>query len=175
VEPVERRGDDDQRARVETALDTAANEAAKRAVYKTASRAAGGYFLLLLFLLIGAVLYQRATNERLDTASRRLDSSEMRACERLQSQRERTNVSEARQYLLLHAVTLSPTASRQVKDRFETLAGTTLYDPPTDCHAAVSAPSSYAHPPSIPFHALPLKYAQSVVTAAKQKRPQPTP
>lgn len=171
----ERRVDPVTRERVDHALDVAATRAARKATRRTVRRAAGGYFLLLLFLLIGASVYQNTINHRLDRTIRQNVASEMRSCERVQAQRERTNVSEARQYLLLHAVTLSSTASRQVKARFGALANTTLYDPPTNCPAAVMTPQTYQRPPTIAFHALPLSYAQAIVTAAQKKRPQPTP
>jgi hypothetical protein len=153
---VERRDNGEERDRFDKALEIAAVEAARRA----ARRAAGGYFAFVLIVLVGAVFYQRSVNADLDTAARRaavaahtaavtaarVDSAELRACERLQVQRERTNVSEARQYLLLVAVTKSPRASRMVRDRYGALARTTLYDPPTDCREAVSRPNTYRRP-----------------------------
>jgi hypothetical protein len=165
--PVERRSDDVERERVDRALEHAATEAARGAARRTARRAAGGYFALLFVLLVGSVLYQQATNKR-------LNDSELRACERVQTQRERGNVSEARQYLLLRAIAESPRASKAVKDEYTVLYRTTLYDPPTDCRSAVGHPGSYRRPPSIPFYALPKVFPNAVVKAAKDKRPQPT-
>jgi hypothetical protein len=181
----ERRDDNGDRERFDKALEVAAVEAARR----TARRATGGYFAFVLVVLVGAVFVQRGINDDLDTAARkaaaaartaavtaaRVDSAELRACERLQAQRERTNVSEARQYLLLVAVTKSPRASRMVRERYGALARTTLYDPPTDCREAVSRPNTYRRPASVPYSALPASYVASVVQAAKAKRPQPTP
>lgn len=166
--PDDRRENPEIRARVGEALDTAATEAARRAARKTAKRAAGGYFALILFLLLGAGAWQWNTNQR-------LERSETRACERLQAQRERTNVSEARQYRLLSAVAKSPRASNVVKVTYRGLASTTLYDPPTDCEEAVRHPRGYRRPASIPYTALPASFAESVVIAAREKRPQPTP
>jgi hypothetical protein len=165
--PVERRTDNVERARVDHALETAATQAARHAARRTASRAAGGYFLLLFVLLVGSVLYQQSTNTR-------LNDSELRACERVQNQRERANVSEARQYLLLRAIAESPRASKTIKDEYTVLYRTTLYDPPTDCRSAVGHPGTYRRPPSIPFYALPKSFPNAVVKAAKDKRPQPT-
>lgn len=181
----DRRTNGDERARIDAALELAAREAAR----KTALRAAGGYFLLLFVLFVGAVFYQRSVNADLDSAARkaavaahtaavtaaRVDSAELRACERLQAQRERTNVSEARQFLLFRAVVASPRASKMVRDRYGALARTTLYDPPTDCGDAVARPNTYRRPASVPFHALPSSYVEAVVQAAKDKRPQPQP
>jgi hypothetical protein len=182
---VERRGNGEGRDRFDEALELAATKAARKA----ARRAAGGYFAFVLVVLVGAVLYQRSVNADLDNAARkaaiaahtaavtaaRVDSAELRACERLQAQRERTNVSEARQYLLLRAVVASPRASKMVRERYGALANTTLYDPPADCPAAVNRPNSYKRPPSVPFYALPTRYVEALVLAAKDKRPQPTP
>jgi hypothetical protein len=148
------------------ALELAALEAAAKAARitardvarKAARRAAVAYLLLFSFLLAGAVAWQSVTNSRLRhaasvaaAASERLDRSEMRACERLQAQRERINVSEARQYLLLRAIATSPRASAKVADRYDALSRTTLYDPPTDCEAAVRHPNTYRRPASTSF------------------------
>src|SRR4051812_23470396 len=97
------RRSEEARARVESALDTAALEAARDAARRTALIAAGGYFLLLLFLLIGVALYKSATKGR-------LDRSELRAGERAHLQRDRANVPDARQYLLMVAITQAPRA-----------------------------------------------------------------
>lgn len=172
---VDRRENDVARERVNMALSAAAQQAAHEAARKTARRAARGYFVLLLFLLIGAGLYQRSVNHELDQAAERLDRGEIVQCERVQTQRESTNVSEARQFLLLSAVAASPRASDMVKARYRVLANTTLYAPPTDCPEAVAHPETYRRPPSLPFYALPISYVESVVQAAKDKRPQPTP
>jgi hypothetical protein len=151
-------------------LDRIADDAVRR----TVRRAAGGYFALLFVLLVGAIAYQATVNRKLDAANARLQRAEIRACERLQAQRERTNVSEARQYLLLEAVAASPRATKKVKDEYKALASTTLYDPPTDCVAAVKRPVAYERPPSVPYSSLPV-FAERVVMAAKAKRPQPIP
>lgn len=160
----DQRVDSDLRDRIDTALLDSAQDAAR----KTARIAAGGYFLLLLFLLVGAVFYQRAANKR-------IESAELTACERVQVQRERANVSEARQYLLLSTIAESPRASRPVRVEYAGLASTTIYDPPTDCSEAVRQPDSYQRPPSIQFSVLPREFADAIVQAAKDKQPQPTP
>lgn len=174
----ERRTDPAARDRVQEVIDEATYEAARGA----AIRVGAIVFFALLSLFVGATIWQRNVNHRVDRAvaqiratNDRLDRAEMRACERLQAQRERTNVSEARQFLLLHAVTLSPTASPQVKRRFGTLERTTVYDPPTDCGDAVLHPNTYRRPGSVSFSRLPQPYAEAVVKAAKDHRPQPTP
>jgi hypothetical protein len=83
----------------------------------------------VLIVLIGAVFVQRGINDDLDTAARkaavaartaavtaaRVDSAETRACERVQLQRERTNVSEARQYLILSNAVTNPRTPRRIR------------------------------------------------------------
>lgn len=180
----------DSAEHINHALELAALEAAAKAARvtardvarKAARRAAVAYLLLFSFLLAGAVAWQSVTNSRLRhaanvaaRASSRLDQSEMRACERLQAQRERINVSEARQYLLLRAIATSPRATKRVAARYDALSRTTLYDPPTDCATAVRHPNSYRRPVSVSFYALPNAYVEAVVLAAKEKRPQPIP
>lgn len=168
----EQRTDPVLRRRIDQALVDAATDAARR----TARVAAGGYFVLVLFLLAGAIAYQRNTNER-------LDRSEMFACERVQLQRERTNVSEARQFLLMTAIAEAPRASEPVRDEYAGLARTARYDPPTDCRAAVRHPGSYRRPPSVLFvdardgerGEFPGRFARAVVRAAQEGRPQPVP
>jgi hypothetical protein len=134
-------------------------------------------FLALLSLIIGATVWQR-------TVTARLDRSETRACERLQTQRERANVGEARDYLLMVAITRAPKASKMVRDEYAGLARTARYDPPTDCPDAVRRPNSYRRPASVPYCAaddprlrcspsLPTAFARSIVRAAQEGKPQP--
>jgi hypothetical protein len=164
------------RSRVEDALELAALQAAREAARKTARRAAGGYFMLLFTLLVGAAYYQHATNAR-------LDRSELFACERVQLQRERANVSDARQYLLMVAIAEAPRASRSVREEYAGLARTARYDPPTECPAAVRRPNSYRRPASVPYCAADGRgcrvgsgvFARSVVRAAQEGRAQPEP
>ena len=171
LDPRERRTDSDTR----DALDTAAQRAAEKATRRTARRAAGGYFLLILFLLLGAGAYQVNTNRKLDAANDRLERAELGACQRLQGQRERSNVSEARQFLLLDAIAKSPRASTQVKTEYGRLSRTTLYAPPTDCPEAVARPLSYERPEDRRYAEMPKQFAEAVVTAADEGRPQPVP
>jgi hypothetical protein len=181
---VDRRQGDARREEIETALDTAATKAAEKAARRTANRAAGGYFLLLAFLLAGAVAYQANTNAKIHAANVRLERSEIRACERLQTQRERANVSDARQYLLSVAIAQAPRASAMVRDEYAGLSRTATYDPPTDCDAAVGDPAGYVRPASVPYcatgptrhcgaSAFPTAFARELVKAAQDSRPQP--
>jgi hypothetical protein len=182
---------------VEKAFELTARDAAHRAARKTLWGAAGGYFLLLLILFIGAAVYQLHTNRRLDDAARkariaataaavtaaRVDSAETRACERVQLQRERANVTEARDYLLMVAITQAPRASKMIRDEYAGLARTARYDPPTDCPAAVRHPGSYHRPASVPYCAADGRacvrsdfgtvFARQVVRAAQEGKPQP--
>jgi hypothetical protein len=181
---VDRREDDTARSRVHEALDVAATDAARRAARKTARRVVGGYFLLLLSLLVGATFFQRNTNAGLHRTNMRLERAETRACERLQVQRERANVSEARDYLLMVAIAQAPRASRVVREEYAGLARTAKYDPPTDCVAAVSDPAGYVRPASLPFCSdarglvcrrgvFPDAFARRLVRAAQERQPQP--
>jgi hypothetical protein len=180
----------DDRSRVENALELAALEAARRAARKTAKTAAGGYFALLLILFIGAGFYQWQTNARVNRATAamraandRLAQSETRACERLQRQRELANVTEARDYLLMVAITRAPRASKMIRDEYAGLARTARYDPPTDCAAAVRHPNTYRRPASVPYCAADGRacarsdfatvFARQVVRAAQEGKPQP--
>jgi hypothetical protein len=116
----------------------------------------------------------------------RLERSETRACERLQAQRERANVSEARDYLLMVAIAQAPRASRPIREEYAGLARTAKYDPPTDCVAAVADPGGYVRPASLPFCSdarrpvcgrgvFPDGFARRLVRAAQEGRPQPEP
>lgn len=149
-------------------FDDAVESAARRAARTTALRAATGYFLLVLFLLAGSTLFQRATN-------RRLDQAERFACQRVQLQRERSNVSDARQFLVFYAVSHNPRVTATIRRTYHDLGATTYYDPPTDCPTAVARPRTYRRPASIPFDRLGSRYAQRLVDAARQGHPQPQP
>jgi hypothetical protein len=178
----DQRTDPEGRARIDEALELAALEAARAAAKKTAARAAGGYFALLLVLLAGLTAYQRNVNDRLDHANRqvretnaRLDVGEQVQCQRVQKSRERSNVSEARQYLVLINAVSNPRTPARIRERYTDIANTSTYDPPTDCRAAVAHPLTYRRPPSMPFSRLGLKYANSIIVAARADKPQPLP
>jgi hypothetical protein len=166
--PFDRRNDEVRRMRIERALDKAALEAARNAARKTAARAAGGYFLLLFVLLVGAIAYQHAMNQRLDR-----DATYQ--CERVQKQRERSNVDDARQFVILSSVANNPKAIASIRRSYARIADTTVYDPPTNCEAAVDHPTTYKRPSSIPFAVLGLAYAQRIVEAERHRKPQPRP
>lgn len=114
---------DDERARardyavekrqseVRAAINRVAEEAARKAGRQSAKRAAGGYFALLLVLLIGATLYQT--------------TSDRRSCERVNTLR----VEEANRTAQVMWAALM--ASR---DRSQTLAASTKGEPEQATH-----------------------------------------
>lgn len=157
----------------QAAIDNATLNAAREAAWRVGAIV----FCALLSLMIGATVWQH-------DVTRRLDRSEMRACERLQTQRERANVGEARDYLLMVAIARAPRASDVIREEYAGLARTARYDPPTDCGAAVRHPNSYRRPVSVPYCAaddprlrcsasLPTAFAREVVRAAQEGKPQP--
>jgi hypothetical protein len=154
-------------------LDRVALHAATHAAW----RASGAVALAIISLFIGATVYQQNVNQR-------LDQSEMFACQRVQLQRERTNVVDARDYLLMAAIAEAPRASPKVRAEYSGLARTARYDPPTDCRAAVKHPGSYRRPAFVVFvgarargerGVFPKRFARSLVRAAQEGRPQPRP
>lgn len=153
-------------------------ERAKRRVkdwaYPTAMVAMAVGIVIEAGFLLPIVLRQSRDAAAADTASR-IATAEMKACERLQVERERSNVSEARQFLILSTAVGNSHNPMEIRNNFSELARTTVYDPPTDCAAAIAHPNSYRRPASVSFSLLPDSYAQRVVLAAKDRQPQPRP
>lgn len=129
------------------------------------------------------------------TAIQRLDDAERGACSRLQVQRERQNVSEAAQFLVLVQASESSTSPR-ARSEYARLARSALYGPPTDCDAAIDKPTQYKLRPVVPFacgtYLIPVtskrglvlcpdgivlgrEYADAIIQAAREHRSQPTP
>lgn len=105
----------------------------------------------------------------------RLEAASRGVCLRLQSQRERSNLSEARQYLILFNASQNPATPARFQRSYRMLADTTEYGPPTDCRQAVEDPPHYHAPGFIPYSELGAGFAERVVMAAEQHQPQPTP
>lgn len=110
----------------------------------------------------------RVANERIDAALKG-------SCQRLQTERERSNVAEATIYLVLKTAEATTTSAR-ARRSYGAFTEVAAYSPPADCNASVLFPIDYRQPPTVPFDKVGgTKYALEVVVAAQAGRPQPVP
>jgi hypothetical protein len=97
-------------------------------------------------------------------------------CMRLQNQRDRSNLSDARQFLILRQVLESPRLTPEARVTYQSYVDSSEYGPPTDCRQAVDDPPSYRAPPFITFSAMGKRgpvFAQALIDAAKRQEPPP--
>jgi hypothetical protein len=126
-------------------------------------------FALLLAILLVATVATIAGIQSLH----RLDEATHGVAMRLQIQRQRANVSEARQFLILEAAAHNPATPEPFRSRYCELAQTTLFGPPTNIEQAVENPLHYRAPRSVPYSRLGVEYAFLIVRAAEQHAPEP--
>jgi hypothetical protein len=105
---------------------------------------------------------------------RKLDTAVLGSCERVQNERERTNVVEAVFYSVLLSASRNA-ASRVVRRDYGKLVGAAAWSPPADCEKAGDDPGNYIPPPAVPFSELPDDFPQRVIAASREGRPQPLP
>lgn len=145
----------------------------------------GIMFLMMVIAIIvsvGAVIAASEAHDAVDAAERNvkvierneaeLRRAEVTSCRRAQMQRERGNVSNARQYLIL----LGADSRRgERSELFETAIRSAVYSPPVDCTDAVGG--RLIDPPrEIPYERLGPEYALKVLGAAVDPvQPQPLP
>lgn len=147
-----------RQSEVRAAIDRVAEAAASKAGQKAAKRAASGYFLLILVLLIGATVYSRIQERRLETAVQR-------SCDRLNTLR----VDEANRgfqtlwkgfYLARRrAQALADGAddnkvrqtNHQAVQQLTEFIDAMTWTPKTDCDAFASDPAGYVAPRPRPF------------------------
>lgn len=135
--------------------------------------------LIVIVGVAGTVLDQntklRATNAGLGRTITRLEQASLGVCLRLQLQRERSNLSDARQFLILRQVLRSPQLTKQARREYKEYVDSTEYGPPTDCSKAIGDPPNYVAPAFVPFEDVGPGYAREILRAAKAKEPQPVP
>lgn len=142
-------------------------------------------FLMMLIAIIvsvGAVIAAGQAQDAIDAAQENVrviqkNESELRraeitSCRRAQMQRERGNVSNARQYLILLG---SDSRRGERSALFDSAIRSAVYSPPVDCTEAVGG--RLIDPPrEIPYERLGPEFALSVLQAAVDPvRPQPLP
>jgi hypothetical protein len=141
------------------------------------------FLLMTVAVTVGAIITldishatSKATQaaENANRATARLDGAVRGSCERLQTERERSNVEEATIFLVLDAAART-SPSRRAQAVYQTQAAATAWSPPANCNRAVNDPQHYKPPPPIPFAKLPAGYAQQIVEAAKDGKQQPLP
>lgn len=116
------------------------------------------------------------TQERQRRTQVRLSSSEASVCRRLQQQRERSNVSDARQFLILRGAGRNRNNARRVRRYFQGFVESAYYQPPVDCPQAIRLGTSYMSPEPIPYSNLGMKFAFEVLQAATPPtKSQPVP
>jgi hypothetical protein len=120
----------------------------------------------------GTVLDQ---NRELRSTTQRLEEASMGVCMRLQSQRDRANLSDARQFLILRQVLRSPRLTPQARRQYRQYVASTEYGPRTDCAKAVDDPPSFRPPGFVPFTVLGARFAQALLDAAEAKQRPPVP
>jgi hypothetical protein len=116
------------------------------------------------------------TIHKLNRTVVRLEQASLGVCMRLQRQRERSNLSDARQFLILRQVLESPRLMPEARVTYQSYVDSAEYGPPTDCREAVDDPPSYRAPPFIPFSAMGKRgpvFAQALIDAAKRREPPP--
>lgn len=111
---------------------------------------------------------------KLYTQDLRIDAVAEGQCERVQIERERSNVLEATVYRVLLTASQSAADPRARKE-YREQAEATAYSPPANCARAVADPRHYRLPPTIPFTRLPPGLAEDIVHAARARQPQPVP
>jgi uncharacterized membrane protein len=141
------------------------------------------FLLMTVAVAVGAIIthdISQATTkatlaaENANRATTRLDGAVVGSCQRLQAERERSNVEEATIFLVLGAASRASSNLRARKVYAEQAAAT-AWSPPANCDRAVNDPRHYRPPPPIPFVKLPAGYAARIVRAAKDGKPQPLP
>lgn len=127
-------------------MKRAANDAARR----TAKRAAAGYFVLMLSLLVGAFVYQRVNDHRIDVAA-------MGTCKRLNILRiEESNRNAqvvwaalyraAQRERALAASGVKRELHQASADYIKTSIDAMRWTPETDCREAVNHPGTFRPP-----------------------------
>lgn len=146
------------------------------------------FIVAFVVVIIGGVLITNAqdTAEKAQASARqseqaiaklytqdiRIDSVAEGQCERVQLERERSNVLEATVYLVLKTASVaspSPMARKAYKEQAEA----TAYAPPTNCDRAVADPRGYRPPPRIPFTVLGADFANRIIQAAHNGHREP--
>lgn len=99
--------------------------------------------------------------------TQRIEAAATGLCRRTQLLRERSNLSDARQYLFFRTAANNPKNPPRVQARYDAFAGTTEYGAPTDCAKAVGSPLTYMPPRFVLYARLPVGYPVAVITAPK--------
>ena len=117
--------------------------------------------ILFVCMLIGVVVayISFATLERQNEAL-------LGGCRRLQIERSRLNVTEARIHEVLRKADM---------EAYERELSTTFWSPPADCDQAVEDPAHFRQPKVIRFSELPSDFPKRILDAAAAKQPPPTP
>jgi hypothetical protein len=116
------------------------------------------------------------TVDRLNRTVARIEQASLGVCMRLQLQRDRSNTSDARQFLVLRQVLESPRLTPEARVTYRSYVDSSEYGPPTDCKQAVGDPPSYHAPALIPYGDMGKRgpvFAQALIDAAKRQLPPP--
>lgn len=138
--------------------------------------------LIAIIVSIGAVVVadqavdaaneSSANVEKIETITTELRRSEVTSCIRAQVQRERANVGNARQYLILLG---ADSRKGEQKKLFDAAIRSAAYSPPVDCRKAKGG-GLVPKPEAISYDKLGPMYALKVLEAAVDPvRPQPLP
>lgn len=108
----------------------------------------------------------KVTQNNLVRTQNNLLHSELGTCARLQKQRERANVSDARQFLILDAISKNPGINSESRKLFNSYASSTQYFPPTLCPEVITDPDSVSNPTGIKYEILGVDFAKKVQDAS---------
>jgi hypothetical protein len=132
-----------------------------------------GIAVAVTVVVAGTVIDQ---NRKVNRTVVRLEQASRGVCMRLQNQRDRSNLSDARQFLILRQVLESPRLTPEARVTYQSYVDSSEYGPPTDCRQAVDDPPNYRAPPFITFSAMGKRgpvFAQALIDAAKRREPPP--
>jgi hypothetical protein len=139
-----------------------------------------GIAFAVILVVAGTVIDQNRkvnhTVDKLNSTIVRLEQASLGVCMRLQRQRDRSNLSDARQFLILRQVLESPRLTPEARVTYQSYVDSSEYGPPTDCREAMGDPPNYRAPPFIPFSAMGKRgpvFAQALIDAAKRREPPP--